>query len=207
MEYRSVSPNTAYDAPTEAKTAWPFVGDAVDGIRTGDGASRPYIKCSVSARLHHLARVFVLALVSCRGPSAAETPIRADDPDGLYAPEVVRAIDLLSHDEARCARGWISRAIDTLQGRPVSPLPQATTLRQAAQQAQRERWCLLEPAPDIAKQLQGCIDASQSPTEESACHCQLVRPHLAFCRRRRASEAASPPSTPRSSRGASPTRR
>ena len=205
MEYRSVSPNTAYDAPTEAKTAWPFVGDAVDGIRTGDGASRPYIKCSVSARLHHLARVFVLALVSCRGPSAAETPIRADDPDGLYAPEVVRAIDLLSHDEARCARGWISRAIDTLQGRPVSPLPQATTLRQAAQQAQRER--CHQPAPDIANSCRAASTPLNPPRRRAPATVSSCGRTSRSCRRRRASEAASPPSTPRSSRGASPTRR
>ncbi len=122
----------------------------------------------------------VLASVGCRGPAPGETPIDSKDPNGMYAPAVVDAIDRMSHDEARCARGWISRAIDAAQGRVVTPKPEAATLAAAAVQATRERWCLLDPAPDIAKQLSGCINLSQSPTEEHACHCQLVRPHLVF---------------------------
>ena len=118
--------------------------------------------------------------VGCRGASPGDLAIDASDPDGLYAPEVVRAIDLMGHDDARCVRGWISRAIDAIQGRTVTPAPAAKTLREAAQQAMTQRWCLLEPAPDISKQLQGCIEMSQSVTEQHACHCQLVRPHMSF---------------------------
>jgi len=121
------------------------------------------------------------ASLSCRGSAAPrETPIDASDPAAMYAPAVVNAIDRMSHDEARCARGWMSRAIDAAQGRVVTPKPEAATLAAAAQQAKQQRWCFLDPAPDIAKQLTSCIDLSQSPTEEHACHCQLVRPHFAF---------------------------
>ena len=120
------------------------------------------------------------ASTACRGPAPGDTAIDAADPSSMYAPAVVDAIDRMSHDDARCTRGWISRAIDAAQGRVVSPRPEASTLAAAAQQAMKERWCLLDPAPDIAKQLTGCINLSQSPTEEHACHCQLVRPHLAF---------------------------
>lgn len=153
---------------------------AVVTIRTGAERWRIYILRSVPRFRDLVGMAVLFATAACRGPSPGDTPIRANDPDGLYAPEIVRAIDLLGHDDARCARGWISRAIDTAQGRPVKPPPRAQTLTEAARQAEREHWCLLEPAPDIARQLQGCIDAAQSPTEEHACHCQLVRPHLAF---------------------------
>lgn len=122
----------------------------------------------------------VAVSVACRGSAPGETPIDAGDPSGMYAPAVVNAIDRMSHDDARCTRGWISRAIDAAQGRVVTPRPEASTLAAAAQQAMQQRWCLLDPAPDIAKQLTGCINLSQSPTEEHACHCQLLRPHLAF---------------------------
>lgn len=139
---------------------------------------RPVIRSDVAGCVL-LGALWMSGVFGC-GQDPRRTSIDDQDPESFYAPGVVDATDRLSHDDARCFRGWIDRSTRVFDGESISPEPKASTIGEAAEQARVHDWCLFEPAPDIGKQLYECIDLARSPTESFGCHCHLVVPHLQY---------------------------
>ena len=126
----------------------------------------------------HLASVAAAALgCACSAYDPFELALDPASPDTWYRPQVVRAVDFMSHDDSRCVRGWFHAAGKQLDGQHDGAVPAASTLGEARDQAVRERWCLLEPAPDIAKQWFACESDYPQPGTAIYCKCQMVVCH------------------------------
>ena len=122
----------------------------------------------------------VVLLGGCGVPAPLELSLDPAAPESWYRPEVVRAVDFMSHDDSRCVRGWFHAAGKHLDGKSMGQTPRATNLREARDQAVEAGWCLLEPAPDIAKQWFECETDYPQPGVAIYCQCQMVVPHLQY---------------------------
>ena len=129
----------------------------------------------------HLASVAAAALgCACSAYDPFELALDPASPETWYRPQVVLAVDFMSHDDSRCVRGWFHAAGKQLDGQHDGAVPAASTLGEARDQAVSERWCLLEPAPDIAKQWFACESDYPQPGTAIYCKCQMVVPHLQY---------------------------